>query len=315
MKHAEFAAAIVLLGLAGCASQPARLPGQAFEASSNVEPGARELKILDHLAGGDVAPAKVEVQALIAEEPDNRQAKVLLAEIDQDPKVLLGTLNFDVTIKAGDTFAELAERYMHDRGLAYALARYNGFNPPDQAAPGQVVQIPGSPSAVRADAWPASRRHKPAEPRAKAAETPDAPAKPTAAKPTAAKPVEPPSPAHPAEKPSPRATEPKPAANPLESAKTPQPKPAAAAERGAPPKPAPGPAEAAKPAPPKPSPPQHDPAKAASLRSDALVLMNKGDIGQAVVVLRQAAALDPDSGPIKADLDRAVRIQHGPPAP
>ena len=271
MKRAGIAAAGALLGLAACASQPARLPGQAFSASQDSKPDAREAKIVDLLASGDLAPAKVEVQALIAEDPDDREAKVLLAEIEQDPKTLLGTLNFELTAKAGDSFAGLAERYMHDRALAYALARYNGVTPPNQPTPGQTVLIPGSPAnAPRAEA-PAPRRREPAEPHAKA---------------------------EPAPKPAP-----KPASKPAEAAAPEKPAPAEPPKAAVPPPPA------------KPAAPRIDPGRAAKLRSDALVLMNKGDIGQAVVVLRQAAALDPDSAPIKADLDRALRIQHGAPAP
>ena len=55
--------------------------------------------------------------------------------------------------------------------------------------------------------------------------------------------------------------------------------------------------------------PAHDPAKANSLRSQALVEMNRGAIDRAVSLLREASRLDPGSGPISADLARAVRIQ------
>ena len=37
--------------------------------------------------------------------------------------------------------------------------------------------------------------------------------------------------------------------------------------------------------------------------------MNKGAIDRAVSLLREASRLDPDSGPIGADLARALRIQ------
>ncbi|MBE7217955.1 MAG: LysM peptidoglycan-binding domain-containing protein [Caulobacteraceae bacterium] len=287
MKHTPFCAAIALSALAACASQPpAPTPGQPFFASVGAQPSARERKIVDLLSGGDLAPAKVEAQALIAEEPDSAEAKVLLAEMEQDPKTLLGTLNFDLTAKPGDTYAGLAERYLHDGALAYALARYNGANPPTQPTPGQVIQIPGSPMRAPGAEAAAPRRREHAVARAKA----ETPVKAADKAPASDKPAPP--------KPAPDKTAP-PAPD----------KPAPPApEKSAPPAPA------AKP-PAEPAPPPHDPAKAASLRSDALVLMNKGDIGQAVVVLRQAAALDPDSAPIKADLERALRIQHGPQAP
>ncbi len=261
MKLRMCAATAALVTVSACATPqapPATPPGQGFSASAGTEPDAREKKILDYLSGGDVAPAKAEAQALVAERPDDREAGLLLMEIEQDPRTLLGALSFGVTAKEGDTFAGLSERYLHDRGLAYALARYNGVTPPTQPVVGQTVQIPGSPAqAPRGSAAP-PRRREPAPART---------SRPAAAteKPPAVKPAS-------------------------EAPSAPAAKPAAASK----------PAGAA-----------HDPAKAAGLRSDALVLMNKGDIDHAVGLLRQAAALDPDSDPIKADLDRALRIQHG----
>lgn len=280
MNIKAFAAAAAMVTVSACATRPApapaTTPGQGFSASADALPSAREKKILDLLSSGDLAPAKVEAQALVAERPDDREAAVLLMEIEQDPKALLGALNFDVQAKAGDSFAGLAERYLHDRALAYALARYNGVTPPNQPTAGQTVQIPGSPAQVRGEARGEAppRRREAAEPR-----TPRL--SPAAEKPAAEKPA--------ADKQAPE----KPTST---SAPETPPKPPA------PPKPA---------EPPKPAAPPHDPAKAASLRSDALVLMNKGDIDHAVGLLRQAAALDPDSAPIKTDLDRAQRIQHG----
>ena len=279
MKIRLSAAAVSLVALSACATQgpaPAGPPGQGFTASTDAQPNAREKTILDLLSGGDVAPAKVEAQALVGEQPDDREARVLLMEIEQDPKALLGALSFDVTAKAGDSFAGLAERYLHDRALAYALARYNGVNPPNQPTAGQVLQIPGSPARLPHGEGAAAepRRHEPAETRAPRSSA--SPQKPAPEKPAPEKSG--------AEKPATQAP--------------------ATAEPAAPPKP---PA----PVPTKPAPAPHDPAKAAGLRSDALVLMNKGDIDHAVGLLRQAQALDPDNPAIKADLERALRIQHG----
>ena len=287
MKIRLCGAALSMLAVCACATRrpaaptPAATPGQGFSAAADALPGAREKKILDLLSGGDVAPAKVEAQALVAEQPDNREARVLLMEIEEDPKTLFGELSSDVTAKAGDTFASLAERYLRDGALAYALARYNGVNPPNQPTPGQTVQIPGSiAEGPRGEA--AARRREPAETRSSRSEP--ARQKPAGEKAAAEKPA--------AEKPAPDLAAPS-------SSEPAAPKPA--------PAPTPKHSEPLKPA----SAPR-DPVKAASLRSNALVLMNKGDIDHAVELLRQAAALDPENVAIKADLDRASRIQHGP---
>ncbi len=70
------------------------------------------------------------------------------------------------------------------------------------------------------------------------------------------------------------------------------------------------PAAAPPPAPTQaPAAPVRNPARANSLRSEALVQMNKGSIDKSVALLREAAQLDPDNTAIAADLARAVRIQ------
>jgi hypothetical protein len=69
------------------------------------------------------------------------------------------------------------------------------------------------------------------------------------------------------------------------------------------------PVQAATITPPKPQAPARDPARAAQLRSQALVQLNQGGVGRAVGLLQQASTLDPDNGAIKRDLDRALRLQ------
>ena len=77
------------------------------------------------------------------------------------------------------------------------------------------------------------------------------------------------------------------------------------------PQPPPPPKRAApQPAPQAPPPkPATDPARARTLRGQALRDMNSGAIDAAIALLRQALQLDPANGLIQKDLDRALRIQ------
>lgn len=52
-----------------------------------------------------------------------------------------------------------------------------------------------------------------------------------------------------------------------------------------------------------------DPAQAAKLRGDGLAALNQGQVARAVILLHQAAALDPANPLIKRDLERAQRIR------
>jgi len=76
---------------------------------------------------------------------------------------------------------------------------------------------------------------------------------------------------------------------------------------------APKPVRAATPAParmaPEPVANPQNPARARALRGTALAEMNKGNINRAVALLQQASRMDPGNGAIKADLDRALRVQ------
>lgn len=100
---------------------------------------------IELLAGGDAVHARPEIDAFLLEQPANELGKSLLAQITQDPKVLLGAESFSYKIQSGETLSILAERFLDDRFKFYALARYNGIAVPAQAEVGRVIQIPGAP--------------------------------------------------------------------------------------------------------------------------------------------------------------------------
>jgi pyruvate/2-oxoglutarate dehydrogenase complex dihydrolipoamide acyltransferase (E2) component len=87
------------------------------------------------------------------------------------------------------------------------------------------------------------------------------------------------------------------------AAPPPPPKPRPAPPAAKPEKPAPAPAK------PKPAAPAVNAARANQLRAQGLGALNRGDPNRAVALLRQAAAANPGSAVIKADLARAERIR------
>lgn len=177
----------------------------------------RQKKAVDLLGTGQAAPARLELVALLAEQPANAVARKLLDQIDRDPKEMLGAASYPYKVRPGDSMSALADRLMGDALMFYGLARYNGIADPSQMEVGRTLLIPGVPRKVA----PAPARTA------------------TAAAPAA----------------------------------------------------------------------QRDPARAGRLRGQALELMNRGRIDQAVPLLRQALGLDPGNAVIQRDLDRAVRIQ------
>ena len=169
---------------------------------------------VDLLGRGQSVEARAELALLLAEHPGNSVGKTLIDQIDKDPKALLGARNYPYKVRPGETLSALAERFLGDPLLFYALARYNGIERPDTNEAGRTLLIPGTPKRA-------------------------VPASPTQAKPT----------------------------------------------------------------------PVADPARANGLRRTALEAMNSGGIDRAVSLLQQAAPLDPDNALIRADLERALRIQ------
>lgn len=92
---------------------------------------------------GEVATARVGIVAMLAERPDDRVAKDLLAQIDTDPKTLLGERSYPYQIRAHETLSSIAGRLLRDSYRFYALAKYNGIAVPANAEVGQTIQIPG----------------------------------------------------------------------------------------------------------------------------------------------------------------------------
>jgi pyruvate/2-oxoglutarate dehydrogenase complex dihydrolipoamide acyltransferase (E2) component len=187
---------------------------------------------------GDSIKARQLLMAVLKKQPGDSVARQLISQIDSDPRVLLGTQNYAYTLKEGDTLSVLAQRFLGNPMMFFALARYNNIAIPTSVSPGQSILIPGKAPA-----------------------------------------------------PTPAATARKPAAKPAPA----DAKASAAAKPEAP---------AAKPA-------QHaaNPALATKLRGQGLAAMNAGAINRAVALLRRALSLNPDSGVIKNDLARALRIQ------
>ncbi|MET0293991.1 MAG: LysM domain-containing protein [Phenylobacterium sp.] len=152
--------------LAACASAPKSAPTATAPAPAKPDlataPADRTRQAIDLLTQGRPTLARPLLVTALVDDPDNRVAKRLLAQIDGEPKALLPGKPKTYTVGPGETFSMLAGRFLGDPLMFYALARYNGFAAPSQLAPGYVLQIP-VPERPAVVAKP-----KPATPAAKA---------------------------------------------------------------------------------------------------------------------------------------------------
>lgn len=97
---------------------------------------------------GELKLARLEIVEYLRERPNSELGKSLLAQLDMDPKVLLGSTSFAYKIKPGETYYELAQRFLGDQFKFIGLARYNGVSVPERAIAGDVIQIPGDEKTI-----------------------------------------------------------------------------------------------------------------------------------------------------------------------
>lgn len=234
MKRGLIIGLLVTAALPGCAAKQPKvalgvgtaLPGQSADI----------VKAVALLEKGETKKAREKLSAILKSRPGDAAARKLIAQIDGDPKAMLGTSSFPHLARPGDTYQSLAQRYLGDPLMFYALARYNGVAVPTGLSVGSTLRIPGTNHAAETR----TIVPKPRQPTKSLAKT-VAPVAEKPATPTALK------------------------------------------------------ADA--------------PALAGALRKQAFSALAKGNPRGAVVLLERAAAADPGSKLVAADLARAKRVR------
>jgi len=159
-------------------------------------PGA-VTRAIEMLEAGEVQPAEELLDAVLRADPAHRRAQSLLRQIREDPRSLLGSESFAHRVLPGESLSLIAQRFLKDPLLFYALARYNDIAVPRQLAGGQVIRVPGKAPAPGRETEPvpmATPTATPTPPPATPATPPVAaerPAAPPAPPPPVARPPEP----------------------------------------------------------------------------------------------------------------------------
>lgn len=135
--------------LAACGNNPEAVRPQTASARgwANQEQVKQAMQLLNQ---GKPSEARIVLMKALKKQPGDAIARKLIEQIDTPPQQLLGSKSFSRVAAEGDSFSLLAERYLGDPMMAYALARYNDVSIPESLKAGQKLRIPGDEPVMRA---------------------------------------------------------------------------------------------------------------------------------------------------------------------
>lgn len=102
----------------------------------------RLARVVTLLNANDEATARVELNALLIEEPNRREALVLQQSIEGDPRAMVPSDSFAYVVQPEDTYITIARDFLGDSYKFHALARLNGI-PATALKAGDTIKIPG----------------------------------------------------------------------------------------------------------------------------------------------------------------------------
>ena len=160
LRHLISVPIVVTLGLAlaGCGTmQRGGIGTPSGETPRSGQWPQRLRDVIADLNRGDAPAARRKLTQMLRRQPGDTVALQLLAQIDTDPRTLLGRESYSYTLRPGETLSTVAQRALGNPMLFYALARYNNVAVPSSVAPGQTIQVPGRRPAAATPARPEPR--------------------------------------------------------------------------------------------------------------------------------------------------------------
>ncbi|MGB3626519.1 MAG: LysM peptidoglycan-binding domain-containing protein [Henriciella sp.] len=123
---------------------PVEAPGAASAdtAAQDLTRRQRAQLAIQLLDAGLEAEAEVEIDTILALNPENAVALKLREQIEADPETLLGESHTPYTVQPGETLSTLAKAHLGDALLFYALSRYNELEAPNKLMAGQTLKMP-----------------------------------------------------------------------------------------------------------------------------------------------------------------------------
>lgn len=123
---------------------PAQVEGPAPGSPAALQAAQRlALAAAELLEQGQEDQGLAEVQKALVLDPHQRIASSLLKQIQTDPTTLLGRESFTYRVQPGESLSRIAQRFLGDVHMFYALARFNDLKVPRQLQGGQTIRVPG----------------------------------------------------------------------------------------------------------------------------------------------------------------------------
>lgn len=120
---------------------------------------------INALQTGQEANAKKELEFVLRQEPENKAARSLMAQIQIDPSKYFSSPDaFQYTLQPGDTLSSVAQRFLDEPLKFHILARFNGITDPSRLAPGRVIKVPGKKAGSVSASSPPEDARRPETP-------------------------------------------------------------------------------------------------------------------------------------------------------
>lgn len=134
---------LVIVLLSGCA-QLSELPvtdGTESD-STGAEQAFSHARVMELLHEGRADQAATMLRTRLEAVPDDNGARQLLEQIESPPAELLGDTSFQYEVQPGESLSVLAQRFLGNYRLFFALARYNEITKPSMLQAGQMIRVP-----------------------------------------------------------------------------------------------------------------------------------------------------------------------------
>ena len=98
--------------------------------------------VVEQLEQGHFAEGRRQLHRYIKQHPDDRTARDLWKQLTANPDKMLGTRSRIHVVKPGDTYSNMAARFLGDADQFLILARYNHATNPSLLQVGQQLRVP-----------------------------------------------------------------------------------------------------------------------------------------------------------------------------